>query len=222
MTMNDKDTLISRVVDQEAGDADWHALHALAERDPAVWRELAQAQRDHAELTAEIDGALACADRIDVPSHEHFSQSLTDRVRVVVTWSGWVAAAAVVLAWAGLIDLGSIGLSNSTNINTAGVGQPIVFDDPDEAVDQFVRQGREQGFIVGIAPESLILDVAVDDRGEATVIFTRQIIFKEVVDQLYMHPSDERGRPDPQIRYPVILQRSSAIDNNDRPITNPD
>ena len=207
MTTTDLDTLISRVVDQEASDADWRALHTLAERDSSVWRELAQAQRDHADLTAEMDQALACVDRIDVPSHEHFSQSLTERVRVVVTWSGWAVAAALILAWLGIIDLGfSSGDTTQPNGHTAGVVPTFPRDNPEAALDYYMEEGRKQGFVLGEA-DHRVLDILVDDEGSGqAVIYLRQIIEIKKPDQLFMHPVDELGRPDPHVLIPLTIQ----------------
>lgn len=210
MTTTDLDTLISRVVDQEATDADWRALHTLAANDAGVWRELAQAQRDHAELSAEMDQALACVDRVDVPSHEHFSQSLTERVRVVVTWSGWAVAAALMLAWTGLIDLGisSSDPSQPGQANTAGIVPAFQSDDPEAALDYYMEQGRKQGFVLGEA-DHRVIDI-LDHDGQKQVIFIRQIIELKNTNQLFMHPSDELGRPDPQMRIPLNIQKSRS------------
>lgn len=206
MTTTDLDILISRVVDQEATDADWSALHALAAQDALVWRRLAQAQRDHAKLTADIDAALACADRVDVPSHEHFSESLTERVRVVLTWSGWAVAAAVALAWLGVIDLGVSTRTANPNATTAGVVPAFLRDNPQEALNVYMEEGRRQGFVLGEA-DHRVLDILVDEEGTGqAVIYLRQIIEIKDTPQLYMHPKDELGRPDPRTRFPVVFQ----------------
>jgi len=205
---DDMDRLISRIVDQEATDADWRALHAMADSEPTIWRELAKAQRDQAELGAQVEAALACAERVDVPSHEHFSQSMTERLRVVTTWSGWVAAALVMLAWTGAIDIGLFDAPQSDGTQTGTIVRPFAQAEPEEGLDYFISEGRKQGIVVGMMPQRYVLDVVTDEGGGATktVYYGRLIVQKETVDTLYMHPTDELGRPDPLVRIPMNIQ----------------
>lgn len=207
----DKDILIGRVVDQEATDADWRALHEQAEQDPSIWRELAQAQRDHAELGAELEGALACADTVEIPGHEHYSRSLTERIRVVTTWSGWVAAAVMLLAWTGV--LGPAPQESSETGAQRGEFVPIPAGKPEAALDYYLDEGRKMGSVVGEVPERVVLDVVLDGDGAghgATVIYLRQIVERCDVDKFYTYGVDELGRPDPNVTHPVILKERRA------------
>ena len=71
MAQPDKDILISRVVDDEATGEDWAALKELAERDPAVWRDLAEAQYTSIGLASAVQAAIEVADDVEAPVHEH-------------------------------------------------------------------------------------------------------------------------------------------------------
>src|SRR5258706_10090719 len=88
-----KDTLISRVVDGVAGPGDWVELDLMGGGDPALWRELAQAQRDKQLLDSAVSEAIASADSVGLPRTEWSVR----RIRVP-QWAGWAAAAALALA----------------------------------------------------------------------------------------------------------------------------
>lgn len=214
--MHDYDNLISRVVDQEASEADWKALHALADADPQVWRELAQAQREHATLCAAVERELACVDGVDVSGHEHYSTSLTERIRVVTTWSGWVAAAVLALAWGGLVDLGDL-MSRPGNENSAAIVPTpgmvtIPADDPRQAYDYFITEGQRQGIVLGEMPQHVVLEVEVNAEGDpSSVIFLRQVIERKALDGgLWVHSTNELGQPDPNSKHPVKFTSERA------------
>ena len=61
--------LISRVVDGVAQEHDWAEFRRLADQDPSLWRELAETQHNHTELTALVQavmGGIALA-IVDIP-----------------------------------------------------------------------------------------------------------------------------------------------------------
>ena len=211
MTMDDRDILISRVVDQEATGADWAALHELAESDPTIWRELAQAQRDQADLGAAVERAVACADAVEIPSHEHYSASLTERVRVVTTWSGWVAAAVLALMWTGVIGPGVSAPSGGSDAgNNRASLVPVGAEDPEAALDLYLKEGRRQGTVIGEIPQKVLVDVVTGEAGEVLqVIYLRQILETKDVDAFNMLANDELGRPDPSVRHQVVVRQDA-------------
>src|SRR5262245_45409053 len=96
--------VISRVIDGDASEQDWLDLESFAQREPRIWRELAEAQRDHAALMRGVSAALALADSTPLPSQrEAFMQGgrpaqFQQRLRQLSTWAGWAVAAVIVLA----------------------------------------------------------------------------------------------------------------------------
>src|SRR5262249_42715977 len=87
------DLLISRVIDGSASEEDWTTFRAMADKDHSLWRELAECQRDHVELSSEVQSAIAVADRVDAPAHEEIGRRFNERLRLVAVWGGWAAAA---------------------------------------------------------------------------------------------------------------------------------
>src|SRR5205814_9542886 len=63
------------IVDGEAGAGDWHAFRSMAEREPSLWRELAEYQRDQSELSAVVASAIRIADDVEAPVHEEDRKS---------------------------------------------------------------------------------------------------------------------------------------------------
>ncbi len=189
MSEHDRDILIARVADSEASEAEWSAFRAHAERDPSMWRELAELQRDEQELAAAVNRAIAVADTIEAPMTEHAGARLTERFRAISLWGGWAAAAALVLMW-------------STGWRPAPAGtQPQAadllprFGTPQEALNEYLTRGREAGVVVDQAPEMVLLDARPVPEGRGfQVFYVRQIVEKAVVDDLYRLGIDGSGK----------------------------
>jgi hypothetical protein len=121
MSEHDKDILISRLLDGGADEAvtgsTWDAFRAMAERDPTLWRELAEAQRQQADLAAAVEAAVTVADSVEAPVLDHITYRFSERMRLMGSWGGWAAAAAIVLVWATGFRVGGAGGVN----NQAGI-----------------------------------------------------------------------------------------------------
>ncbi|MFZ4574652.1 MAG: hypothetical protein ACOYN0_09660 [Phycisphaerales bacterium] len=195
MDTYDVDMLISRVVDGEAEAKDWAALESLAERDAAVWRELAMAVRLNHQLNAEVASETGLARGVDLdPAElEHAStqsaeRSLADRWRRVGAWGGWIAAALMIAV------LGRAGLNRqpSVPVNAAGVGLA-----PAEYLSSYLESGKQDGTVVGEMPRKLLLDTTPAEDGGVYVLYVRQIVERVKVDDLYRISVDELGNPTP-------------------------
>jgi len=90
----DRDLLISRVVDDAASSEDWLLLRELADSEPAIWRELFEAQHVQADLARAVDDATGIADSIDAVV-EGRSPRLPPVVARAGAFAGWAVAAAV-------------------------------------------------------------------------------------------------------------------------------
>jgi hypothetical protein len=194
MTDNPKDILLSRVADGEATEADWTAFRRLAEADPALWRELAEMQRDAAELSAVVNRAIALADAVEAPAEAQIVVRFSDRLRLVGVWGGWAAAAALALAWAtGELSAGAP-TRGGEQANLLGA-----FSTPDAALQAYLDRGRQAGTVLDQIPAKVILDTRPigGPDGRVEVIFVRQIVERAVVDNLYRFGQDELGRPAP-------------------------
>lgn len=200
------DLLVSRIADGEADPRHWAELEALAATDPAVWKVLAQAQRDQAALSVAVGVALHAADRVDLPSLEAAGSWRPDGAPrpVIRTWtrlgafSGWAAAACVAMAWAGVFKIGD--LSRQGAGNNAAI---LNVSTPEDALQAYYRLGGERGSVVGELPQQRVLDsrrvVGQGGQRGIEVLVVRQIVEREFVneDDLSRLGLDETGRPVP-------------------------
>lgn len=188
----DKDTLISLVVDEQASDADWVQLRTLGEKDASVWRDLAEAQHEHAELCRALESAIAVADGVEAPVEHYIETRFTNRLRVVATWGGWAVAAVLVLAF-----IKNPGLAGpATQGNQANLAGPLLGDvTPDEALQRYIDEGRRTGQVLEEIPERVLVDTRSLGEGLGVeVIFIRQIKERVHVQTLYRPGQDEFGR----------------------------
>ncbi len=191
-----RDTLINRVVDDEASASDWEALKDIAARDATLWRDLAEAQHAHAELCAAVASATDGVDSIDAPVDDALRWRFAARVRTATTWGGWAAAAAVALAWFG--GLHEAGPSSGDQGNQASLLPVGTARTPADALQQYLDLGRASGDVVGEMPDVLLVGSTPNPRGHGyEVVFIRQIVERRVVEDLYRLGTDELGRPVP-------------------------
>ncbi len=185
---DDRDVLITRIIDGEATPEDWTSFKALASRDASVWGELAEAQQDHAELSSALGPSLALADRVDAPLHEGYSERLTVRIRAVAGWGGWLAAAAVLLAWTlgaggpqGGVGPG-LGAGGATPQEAGLLRRPAT---PDQALDWYLDAGRAEGRVIAEMPTKVLLEARPNPDGAGfEVLYYRQILERAVVPEL--------------------------------------
>lgn len=181
------DNLISRVIDGVAGKADWDALEALAASNPSVWRELAVAQRVDQALTGEARRETACAQWVDIRVEEFAGHVTRRRSRLVATWGGWAAAAAVALAF---VSQRAPSRPQSGG-NQAGI---LSFENASDALAAYLERGKKDGVVLGELPDKVLVQTrpARDGRG-VEVVYLRQIMECARVGDLYRPSSDEAG-----------------------------
>lgn len=190
MAPPDKDILISRVVDDEATGEDWAALKELAQRDPSVWRDLAEAQYTSIGLASAVQAAIEIADGADAPVHEHVRARLTLRAGAAARWGGWLAAAAVTLAWLNAASPGRPGGSS------ADLARSVVPTTVSDAFKRYLDIGKQSGQVVQEVPQLVLVDTKpAPGGGGYEVFYIRQVLERAVVERLYGLGQDEAGRP---------------------------
>ena len=189
------DVLISRVVDGLARESDWTEFRALADREPTLWRELAEMQHDHAELSGLVQAAVRTADGIEAPVKEEMDRRFSERMKLVGTWGGWAAAAAIVLVWA----TGPAGLINrNSQLQQSGFGTPIPIQQPMSATDAlqtYLDKGREENLVVGEIPSQVLIEARPLKAGGYELLYLRQIMERRVVKELNTVGQSDDGRP---------------------------
>jgi len=198
--------LISRVVDGEASEADWSAFRALADTDATLWRELAEYQKDHAELALAVQAAVAVADGVEAEVGDEIHRRFSERVRLVGTWGGWAAAAAVVLVWM----TGIRGAGEVQQPMTAGMlpAVPVPMTAAD-ALQTYLDKGHESGLVVQEVPTRVLLEARPTKSGGYEVVYLRQIMERKQVRELNTWGSDDVGRLVP-VRLDLAPARSAG------------
>ncbi len=194
-----EDILIGRVTDGEATPADWQELESLAASDAGVWTRLAAAQRTHADLSRAVDDELTVAELVHVPAHEAVRGGLTPVALRWRAYSGWAAAAAVVIAWAGANGLGLRAPGLSGDAATGGIAGLS----SDELFSKYVNEGKARGVVLGELPMVMVESSPVEgaaagpEEGRVEVVFVRRVLERAYVNNLYRVARDEHGDPKP-------------------------
>lgn len=202
-TCDERDVLISRVIDGEASRADWQRLRTMAESDASIWSELEEAQQMQSTLCAEVAPLLEGAGAVELPS-DHAEQTFSRQLARVGAWGGWLAAAAVGLAW----SLGVPQAATHTGA-TSGMGPSIPagyvrIDSPEDALQTYVARGRDAGSVVGLVPEPRIVETrSLPDGSGVEVLYVREILERRLVDQVYRLSQDDAGNVRP-VQVPIV------------------
>jgi hypothetical protein len=181
------DLLISRVIDGSASEEDWTTFRAMADKDHSLWRELAECQRDHVELSGQVQSAIAVADRVDAPAHEEIGRRFNERLRLVAVWGGWAAAACL-----GIMIYTGAGLSRGQApvVNQSGLidfaktpPQEVInryLQDgrltPRDLIQEYVVAGQEKGSVLREMPDRVLITARPMKSGDFEVTFIRQIM----------------------------------------------
>lgn len=186
----DRDVVLNRVIEGRASASDWRALRELAESDPAVWRDLEVMESQDSALCGAVAGAAEAARCVELPIESDVHRVLHARWGAARAWGGWIAAAAVIMAWSIGMPMGA-----SEEMQGASIGPNMVrIDSPDDALRQYVDRGREAGFVVGLVPETQVVETRMlPDGGGVEILYVRQILERREVSHVYRLLEDEAG-----------------------------
>jgi hypothetical protein len=210
------DLLVSRIADGEASEHDWKAFNTLAESQKDAWKQLAQAQRQHGELSLAVSLALHAADRSELPlrsqsgaggfdgrdAHARDAFSPTARLRA---WGGWAVAAAVALAWLGGNRLGVISPVGGPGPGNQQAGMVNAGWTSDDYANAYLDKGQKEGRVFGELASRPIEIRPAEKGGGYEVLYVRQILEQARVNDLVKFGVDEAGRPVP-VKYNVPVK----------------
>lgn len=210
LTSDDRDLLISRVIDGNASQEDWANFRSLAAHEPAIWSELAQTQSTHESLMSQMNQAMAVADRVSLPGGLMDDGPMRSRMEMVSRWGGWAAAAAILLVWFFGQPMNALKTHNPTSLDQTGdqpvvaglpgqglgeMGSKLLLDQapPEDAFDQYISAGKSAGRVVGEMPEQVVIETRPMPDGTIEVLYLRQVIERRVIDHAYREVRNEAG-----------------------------
>jgi hypothetical protein len=212
--INETDILISRVVDGRNSSSDWARFETLANSKADLWKDLAIAQRDDAQLRTEMAAAVSLADRVGLPetttqlAADSLKQpgSLHSRTLRISAWAGWAAAALVALAFLGPARTQWINRSASP-IQTAGFDPFAAAEklSTDQLRDLYLAKGQREGSVIGETPSWVLKRIEQDENGGMFAVVVRQIVERQPVQDIRRPAIDESGRP---VSVPAITNTS--------------
>ncbi len=195
------DILISRTLDGNATSGDWDELTALADANPAVWRNLAMSLREHQAFARAVNADVTVADAIEMPLGRHAaairSRDASQHPAILARvggWSGWAVAAVFTIVWvAGVLNLvqNTTPQPNGSSPHTAMVGASAA-----ELLEAYLDKGRQEDFVIAEVPQRVLIETRPNGTGRGyELIYLRQILERTVVPDLYQFNRDEAGQP---------------------------
>lgn len=204
-------TLIDRIAAQEADQTSFREFETAARDQPELWERLARSLRDELDLRSAMHasehGVRADAEiRAAIDGSALRSRNRKPQFQFRM-WSGWAAAAVIVLTWATLTM--STG-SGEPEHNAAPTGMRLISLTADDAFEQYLEIGHNEGRVIGELPARMIEFESGDD-GSVVVYYVRQLLERERIDQMYQYMPDELGRPLP---VPIHFKPASLTESS--------
>ena len=187
--MSEKDLLISRIVEREDSPDDWARLDEFARQDGHVVGELLDTMRDESSLRLAVAETVAVADTVDLRRVE---LPFLTRHAWLPQWSGWMAAAVIVLFW--------IATSPHTEPNRGGritstIDQVEDVRDGELAKTQRARTEFGSDTVLRELPNLMVETRPIPGTGKTQVIYVRRTLERAIVSDAFTAAHDESGRP---------------------------
>lgn len=212
-----EDVLICRVTDGEATPADWAELESLARADPAVWQRLAASQQAHARFEHAVEDEIAICELVEAPDRRVLARgAFAARVR---EYSGWLAAAAVAVAWLGINrapapNLGPIAQPGDSMTAGYSGSQPLLDVPADQLLEQYKRSGMASGtFLTELPLQFVESRASADNTGEQEVIYIRPMLERVRAKDVNVvnYKKDENGVPQKVETTPLMQRTPTAF-----------
>lgn len=179
--------LVARIVERAALPSDYDAFATLARQGPDRWQRLLDSLRDDDALHLALQESLTPAERVTLPAAPP-----TPRAGLR-PWTGWLAAAALALAWLSA-DLG--------RSEPAAPAWPL----PLAGAPLHAASGPADPVLAELPPRLVATSPAAGGAGY-DVLYVQPVLRRARVDQVIGLGSDEHGRPAPVPLDPATLAR---------------
>jgi hypothetical protein len=223
LASGERDVLLTRLMDGRAGPYEWRALRDLTARDAGAWNDLIGDSERQLLLAESVACAAGVAERVHAPTPLEAQRHLVNMSHTgAPSIAGGVAASKPRvdrLGWmiAAVLAVGFVALSLRTGEGPLGawrgegartqapaaaglLGAGGLVDAPvpataDEALQSYLRLGKQTGRVVAEVPQRIILEQRPLAGGGHEVLYVRQVIERAVVGDMYSLGQDDAGQP---------------------------
>jgi hypothetical protein len=170
----ESDTLIGRIIDQEATSGDCETFERMASVEPILWRSLALRHLDMAMLSDRVGEHTDAAERVDIRS----PWLRRPAVNLLVTLSGWAAVLVVGVWWAAVVA--GRGESGTMSAPVQSVAEPPIAVERLTAHEHYDKY-LEADFVLGEL-DPILLETEPLPDGRYRLRFIRRIEEYVVID----------------------------------------
>lgn len=207
------DVLISRIIDGEARRGDVARFDAIAADEPGAYRDLELARREADALGAQVGRLVSRADVVELPIAGYTPERREVGARAGDTgdgfaflfsmfrWTGWVAAALLMIAWVVNTPMTATPTDeqtaqNGTNTEAAPEAGTRVVRSAREALDAYSEFAKRAGMPIDELPGRVLVDSRPSATGEGyDVTYVRRFVERETVPSLFRFGVNESGAP---------------------------
>lgn len=189
------DQAIAEIASGHADDRTLHRFEALAGDSAANWKRLALSLCDELEMRRELDqqldGRRQIAELEINRARDTCTQRPSPRSMRWSAWSGWSVAAVLLLTFVLIMTVQSPHPESQPDHRAV----PASFT-AQAALEDYVTRGAAEGRVLAELPTVMVESRELDD-GTLEVLYLRQFLERERVDEVYTVASDELGQPQP-------------------------
>ena len=193
--------MISRVLDADAGAAEWAELELMAENDPTLWRDLGDSFRAEVAIRNASEGLLSGAEQVQLPATNVEPAPRTLWSRTTFAGAGWLAALILLCVW---LQTPSSDVSTSPTGTQLGDGvatsrlqaTPIEYSTAADALANYRTLGMEEGRLINELPMMLVDTKPINsENDQIEVFYLRRFLERTTIDQMYELGTRDDGAP---------------------------
>jgi hypothetical protein len=189
--------LISRIVDAAASEADWTRFRSLAAQDDGLWQRLAEAQAAQQQLTRALEPTLIAADQVALPVVVRDESPRPVGIIRWPAWAGWAVAALVAVMWwtgGGWLPMSQPAPTPSQSTSTQQAGWPVDFTGVSQArttPSDLLGAYLQSDHIVG---QGALQPIDTVETPEGTQVLIMRPIYERVrLEPQYLDTLNEQG-----------------------------
>ncbi len=185
MSTDRYEQLTDRILNRQLEARDLDELAQLSQTNPQALSQIAATLRAAATIEIGVDAAESIAMSVELPDNIEIKNAATNPI---VRWSGWSAAAMLAAAWL------LVALLKPTLPSVKEPTSPNILLTANEALEQYMRAGKEEGRIVEELP-LLTVKLSPSEDGEGIdVLYVRRVVERARVKGMYKMGMDDQGR----------------------------